>query len=68
MVYLFGLMGFLGGFMAGLLVINIFLRGVSRNDLLHNRSYRWTYGVAVWLFAALGVYAGLLMHARYFVP
>ncbi len=66
MVYLFGVLGFIGGFMAGLLVINIFLRGISNTELVSNKSLRWTYGVAVWIFAGLGIYAGLWMHARYF--
>ena len=66
MVYLFGILGFLGGFMAGLIVINIFLHNVSKQDLLTTRSYRWTYGLAVWVFAGIGSYAGMWMHGRYF--
>ncbi len=66
MVYLFGILGLLGGFMAGLIVINIFLQNVSKQDLLNNRSYRWTYGLAVWIFAGIGCYGGVWMHGRYF--
>jgi undecaprenyl pyrophosphate phosphatase UppP len=66
MVYLFGILGFIGGFMAGLIVINIFLQNVSRDKLLGDKSLRWTYGLAVWVIAGIGVYAGLWVHARYF--
>lgn len=66
MVYLFGILGFIGGFVAGLIIINIFLQNVSRDTLLKDKSLRWTYGVAVWLIAAAGAYIGTVLHAQYF--
>lgn len=65
MVYLFGILGFFGGFMAGLIVINVFLQNVSRDKLMKDRSLRWTYGVAVWIIAGIGTYIGILLHGRY---
>lgn len=65
MVYLFGIVGFFGGFMAGLIVINFFLQNVSRQKLMKDKSLRWTYGVAVWIMAGLGTYIGTLLHGRY---
>jgi undecaprenyl pyrophosphate phosphatase UppP len=66
MVYLFAILGFIGGFVAGLIVINIFLQNISRNKLLTDKSLRWTYGLAVWVMAGIGVYTGLWVYARYF--
>lgn len=66
MVYLFGFIGFVLGFAAGLFVINLFLRSYRTSELLRNRSLRWTYGVAVWVFAALGTTAGVWLYNRSF--
>lgn len=65
MVYLFGVLGFIGGFMAGLILINVFLQNVSREKLMTDKSLRWTYGFAVWLIAGFGAYIGILLHGRY---
>lgn len=64
MVYVFGICGFVLGFVAGLFVINMFLRGYNARELLKNKSLRWTYGLAVWIFAALGSWAGVWLHNR----
>ncbi len=64
MIYLYGVIGFILGFAAGLCVINLFLRHYSSRELLKDRSLRWTYGLAVWLFAALGVWGGIWLHNR----
>lgn len=67
MVYLFGIVGFIGGFAAGLLIINQFLKDMSRRTLMEDKSLHRTYGVAVWLMAVLGSYIGVWMHGRYFL-
>lgn len=66
MVYLFGAIGLVLGFVAGLFVINIFLRTYSKSELVRNKSLRWTYGVAVWIFAALGSWGGVWFYERSF--
>lgn len=66
MVYLFGICGFAAGFLSGLFVINLFLRGVPNSALVQDKSLRWTYGVAVWVLAGLGAWAGVAAHGRYF--
>lgn len=66
MVYLFGFLGFVLGFAAGLFVINLFLRTYKAAELIENRSLRWTYGVAVWIIAALGATAGVWLYNRSF--
>lgn len=64
MVYLFGFVGFVIGFGAGLLVIRQFLHGYAKKELLDNKSLRWTYGVAVWIFAGLGAWLGVWLYER----
>lgn len=66
MVYLFGVIGFVLGFAAGLFVINLFLRSYRTAELLKNRGLRWTYGLSVWIFAALGTGAGVWLYNRSF--
>jgi undecaprenyl pyrophosphate phosphatase UppP len=66
MIYLFGIVGFILGFAAGLVVISLFLKGYSRRQLTGDKSLRWTYGFAVWVFAALGTYGGIWLYERSF--
>lgn len=66
MVYLFGLIGFIGGFVIGLFLINLFLQDRSRRELLNDKSLGRTYGVAVWAMAGIGAYTGVFVHGRYF--
>lgn len=67
MIYLFGLIGFVVGFAAGLFIIHLFLRSHTRRDLVQDKSLRWTYGLAVWIFAALGVWGGIWFYKSSFV-
>ncbi len=64
MIFLYGIAGFVLGFMGGLFIINMFLRHYSSNELLKDKSLRWTYGVAVWLFAAIGTWGGVWLYNR----
>ncbi|MEM9469042.1 MAG: hypothetical protein AAF988_02660 [Pseudomonadota bacterium] len=66
MVYLFAILGLVFGFFFGVGVIGLFLRQVSKKELQTNKSLWWTYGLAVWIFAGLGAYSGILLHDRYF--
>jgi len=67
MVYVFGFIGLLAGFAAGQVFIYYQLRGRSREDLLNDRSLRWTYGVFNWIIAAVGVYCFVFMYNQYFI-
>jgi hypothetical protein len=64
MVYVCGIIGFILGFAAGLFVINMFLVHYSKVELVKNRSLRWTYGLAVWIFAGLGSALGVWLYER----
>ena len=66
MVYVFGIAGFVLGFAAGLFVINLFLKSFSSSELVKDKSLRWTYGLAVWIMASIGAYAGVWLHSRSF--
>lgn len=66
MVYLFGFIGFIVGFAGGLVVINLFLKGYSARQLAKDKSLRWTYGLAVWIFAGVGTWIGIWLYERSF--
>ncbi len=65
MVYLVGLGGLIGGFMAGQLLLLFLLRHRSRRDLLTDRSIRWTYGLINWAVAGLGLWLAVSLYNRY---
>ncbi len=64
MIYFCAAIGFVLGFFAGLAVINMFLRSYSTRELTKDKSLRWTYGVAVWIFAGLGAWGGVWLYNR----
>ncbi len=64
MIYLYGVIGFILGFAGGLFIINLFLRNYSSGQLMKDKSLRWTYGLAVWIFAALGAWGGVMLYNR----
>ena len=66
MVYLFGIIGFLGGFSIGVFLIHFFLKNKPKSELMQNKSLRWTYGLAVWVCAGLGVWAAVNAYHHYF--
>jgi hypothetical protein len=66
MVYVFGVIGFVLGFVAGMILIHQFLRHYNSSELLKDKSLRWTYGLAVWVIAGLGAWLGVWLHDRSF--
>lgn len=67
MVYVAGVIGFIGGFCLGVMLLSFLLRNVSQEDLLNDRYLRWKYGILSWLIAVLGAYSGVQMYERYFL-
>ena len=65
MVYLFGILGFFGGFAAGQLLLMRLLKGRSTQELLENRALKWTYGLLNWIIAALGAYSFIFLYNYY---
>ena len=67
MVYLIGVIGFIGGFVVGLMVIYFLLRNVPKEELVDNASIKWTYGLLTWAIAAIGAYSMVKMYEQYFM-
>ena len=67
MVYIVGIIGFIGGFCAGQLLLMFMLRHKSNSDLLGDKSLR-VYGLLNWLMAGLGASAGITLYHHYFTP
>lgn len=66
MIYLIGILGFIGGFSLGVMLIGFILRQRSKKELMENKSFRWTYGVLVWIVAAFGAWAAVTVYSQYF--
>ncbi|MGH1404614.1 MAG: hypothetical protein ACRBDL_10265 [Alphaproteobacteria bacterium] len=67
MVYVFGVLGFIGGFIAGQMLLHFMLRNASQEDLLNDPYLKFKYGTLNWIIALLGSYAFVLMYNRYFL-
>ena len=66
MVYVVGILGFMGGFCLGLMILKRLLKDRSREELLVSEKLKWTYGVFNWLIAALGAYSAVIVYNLYF--
>lgn len=66
MIYVFGIIGFVLGFAAGLFAVHHYLRGKTRQELIHDKSLRWTYGLAVWASGGIGAALGVWLFTRTF--
>lgn len=66
MVYVAGIIGFIGGFLAGQMLLYFMLRHKSREELLNDKSLKWKYGFLNWLVAGLGAYSFVMLYRLYF--
>ena len=66
MVYIVGVIGFIGGFVLGLMILQRWLKDRSKEDLMENDGLKWAYGVFNWLIAALGAYCSIALYNIYF--
>lgn len=66
MVYIFGFFGFMIGFGIGLGIINVLLRNRSIEQIRADKATKWKYGMLVWLFSAIGAYAGIWIYNNHF--
>lgn len=66
MVYVFGFIGFVLGFIFGQFFLFFLLRNTSKEDLLNDRYLKLKYGTINWSLAFAGTYFMLLMYDRYF--
>lgn len=65
MVYLIGIIGLIAGFLAGLLLLNFFLRHKTKEELLNDEYLKWKYGIICWLVAAFGSYTAVRLYNEY---
>ena len=68
MVYVMGIVGFVGGFAFGQMLLYFLLRHRSRQDLLHDKTLRMQYGITNWACAILGAYGLIQIYRLYFGP
>lgn len=62
MVYIYGVIGFVGGFAWGLFMIHLFLRGRSARELLENKKSALALRTLCLDGCCRGLYAGLWMY------
>lgn len=67
MVYVAGVVGFIGGFMCGLMLLYFLLRNVRQESLMNDPYIKWKYGILNWGIAILGAYAAVSMYEKYFL-
>ena len=65
MVYVYGIIGFVCGFIGGLGILSFLLKSYSRAQLVESKSLRWTYGLMVWVLAGLGAWGGVELYNRH---
>ena len=67
MIYVMGILGFIGGFIFGQMVLYFLLRHKSKDELLNDKGFKWTYGLANWAFSGLGSYGLIVLYQQYFL-
>jgi putative copper export protein len=66
MVYVAGIIGFIGGFFLGQLLLLRLLKNRSNEELMTNRWLRLQYGIMNWTIAAASAYCMVEMYGLYF--
>ena len=66
MVYVVGTIGFLGGFVLGIFILNALLKDRTRQELLEDHGLKWTYGLFAWVVAGVSCYASVQTFNFYF--
>ncbi len=65
MIYVYGIIGFTLGFSVGQVLLFHILRGVSKEEMLNNKSIQLKYGLLNWLIALLCGYGGIVLYQSY---
>ena len=66
MVYVIGIVGFIGGFAIGQMVLHFLLRHRSKEELLGDTKLRWVYGTLNWAVAVAVCYFVIEAWKTYF--
>lgn len=67
MIYVMGILGFVGGFILGQMVLYFLLRHKSNEELLNDKMLKLKYGLVGWGCAAFGAYSFMEMYKVYFL-
>lgn len=66
MLYIVGIVGFIGGFALAMKLIAYLLKDRPREDLLEDRGLRFTYGLLAWGVAGFTAFCAVTMYKIYF--
>ena len=66
MVWVFGIIGLVIGFVAGVGMMRVWLKDKTREELLTDKSLHLSYGLFVWLVAAIFSYISVWIYRTYF--
>jgi hypothetical protein len=66
MIYVAGIVGFVGGFAFGQMLLMFLLNHKTNTDLLNDKKLRTIYGLLNWGLAILGCYSAIEMYRLYF--
>lgn len=66
MIYVVGVIGFIGGFALGQMVLYFLLRHKTQDDLLNDPYLKWKYGTLNWIVAVAGAYGTVETYKLYF--
>lgn len=66
MIYVAGIIGFIGGFSLALGLIGYLLKDRPRTDLLEDKGLRLTYGLLAWALAGISSYSMIWLYKYYF--
>ena len=65
MVYIIGIIGFIGGFIVGQALLLYLLKDRPMEELVNNRLVKWTYGLLNWVVAGIGAYSFVFLYQQY---
>ncbi len=65
MVWVFGIVGFISGFLLGQVFLMKWLKNKSREELLNDRSLKWKYGLFNWGIAILVCLCAIYVHGYF---
>lgn len=66
MIYIMGIIGFIGGFAIGQMLLLFLLRHKTKEDLLNDPAIKWRYGLLNWGLAVLGAWFMVESYTRFF--
>lgn len=66
MVYVAGILGFIGGFALAMKILGYLLKDRSREELLQDRGLRLTYGLLAWGVAGFSAFCAVTLYKYYF--